>query len=193
VTATPDSTESVDDAVPLDDGESVAWTGRPRWSTVLPAVAGGLLLAAVAAGSVAVGEAPPLVAAGGLAFGVAVPVWAEARRRGTQYLLTDRALYVRRGVVGRRVSQAALETVQNSSYEQDALGAAFGYGTVTAELAGGGDLTFRRVDDPDEVRRLVDRRTDGREREALPGDADAWRAVREEVRALRRAVEARRS
>jgi hypothetical protein len=61
----------------------------------------------------------------------------------------------------------------------------FGYGTVTLEIAGGDDIQFRRIEDPETVRRLVDQATG----EEIPGSLEQWRAVRDEVRALRKAVE----
>jgi len=37
-------TESIDPAIPLDTNESVEWSGRPRITTILPAVVIGVLL-----------------------------------------------------------------------------------------------------------------------------------------------------
>jgi len=75
--------------------------------------------------------------------------------------------------------------VQNSAFSQDALGTLFGYGTVTLEVAGGDDIRFRRIEDPESVRRLVDRATV----DEIPGSLEQWRAVLAELRALRRVVE----
>jgi len=64
---------------------------------------------------------------------------------------------VKRGVLTRSVTQANLETVQNSSFGQDITGSIFGYGSVTFEIAGGDDLSFRAIEDPRAIRALVDR------------------------------------
>ncbi|GGL59855.1 PH domain-containing protein [Halocalculus aciditolerans] len=175
----------VSDAIPLGDGETVVWVGRPRWTVALPAVAVGLVLA-LAAGVVAWRTGFwPLYAV--VPFGLALAGWREVARRGVQYAVTDRAVYVKRGVLGRRVTQVTLDTVQNSSSRQSVSGSLFGYGTVHVAVAGGADLAFDRVDDPSGVRRLLDdqlQQTSGE----LPGSLDDWRAVRGEVRALRRAL-----
>lgn len=86
---------------------------------------------------------------------------------------------------GRRVVQSSLAKVQNNSFSQDVTGSLFGYGTVRLEIAGGNDVDFYRIDDPQAVRRLVDRATV----EELPGSVEQWRAMLEEVRALRATVE----
>jgi len=188
-------TEPIDPAIPLDPTESVEWTGRPRITTVLPAVAvGGLLLVfAVAVGVTR--QAPAFLVA--VPLGLAIPLWQYVALQGVQYVVTDEALYVKRGVVTRSVTQANLETVQNSSFGQDVTGSLFGYGSVTFELAGGDYLSFRAIEDPRTVRGLVDRaasRDDGlggsaRGESAIPGDLTQWRRIREEVRAVRDSLE----
>jgi hypothetical protein len=74
-----------------------------------------------------------------------------------QYVITDKALYIKRGVLSRSVTQTNLETVQNSSFGQDITGLIFGYGSVTFEIGGGDDLSFRAIEDPRAIRALVDR------------------------------------
>ena len=188
-------TESLDAAIPLDATESVEWTGRPRITTLLPAVVAGIVLAGVGiAASAFSGE---LVFLGLVPFAVAVPVWQYFALQGVQYVVTDGALYVKRGVLTRSVTQAALETVQNSSFEQDVTGSIFGYGSVTFEIAGGDDLSFRAIDDPRAVRGLVDRATPnadglsgtGRGDPMIPGELTQWQEVRDELRAIRRSLE----
>lgn len=175
----------------MADGETVTWDGTPRLTTALPGIGMGVafLLAGVWVAVSDPGSALVTAAVGvGLAlFGIAVAAATYLSVVNTEYVVTDRALYAKSGVVGVRVTEAALSRVQNSSFSQDALGSAFGYGTVTFEIAGGNDVRFRRIDDPKEVRRGVDRAT-GAE---IPGSIEQWRAVLAETRALRRAVESR--
>jgi len=188
-------TASIDPAIPLDTDESVEWTGRPRVTTVLPAVVSGAVLVAVATAAAVVGETP--VALGVVPLAVAIPLWRYVALRGVQYVVTDEALYVKRGVLTRSVAQAHLETVQNSAFGQDVTGSLFGYGSVTFEVAGGEDLSFRAVEDPRSVRELVDRTASnddglgGRDRResTVPGDLAGWRLVRDEIRAIRRSLE----
>jgi len=195
--------DDVDPAIPLGEDETVAWQGRPRTTVILPSALFGLLL--VAAGVVAVlflnTDLPFAILSGGLVLvGLVLPLGHYLTVSNTQFLVTDRALYHKRGVLGRSVTQANLETVQNSSYSKGITGSLFGYGTVEFEIAGGSDLAFRDIHDPEPVRALVDRAT--REQDgisggavgstrasAIPGDIESWRAVRSEVRSIRRLFE----
>lgn len=174
----------------LADGETVTWAGSPIRTTALPGIVVGVVLVVAGAwltvGGPA-GLAATLAGAALVATGIAAAVGAYLAVVNTEYVVSDRALYAKSGIVGVRVTEAALSRVQNSAFSQDALGSVFGYGTVTFEIAGGNDVRFRRIDDPEAVRRTVDRATD----DAIPGSIDQWRAVLAETRALRRAVESR--
>ena len=184
-------TESIDPAISLDATESVEWSGRPRITTVLPAVVVGVLLVAFGVGGSVTGETLLFLAV--VPVGVAIPLWQYFALQGVQYVVTDEALYVKRGVLTRSVTQARLGTVQNSSFGQDITGSIFGYGSVTFEIAGGEDLSFRSIEDPRTIRSLVDRaasNTDGlgegdRTESAIPGNLTQWQQIRDEVRAIR--------
>ena len=188
-------TEPIDPAIPLDSDESVEWTGRPRITTILPAIVIGVLLISVGVALSVIGDSLLFLAV--VPVGVAIPLWQYLALQGVQYVVTDEAVYVKRGVVTRAVSQANLGTVQNSAFGQDLTGSIFGYGTVTFEIAGGDDLSFRAIEDPRTIRALVDRAasTDdglgGREwgESGIPGDLTQWQQVRDEVRAIRRVLE----
>lgn len=193
--------ETVDRAIPLGGDEHLLWAGRPRWTVVVPAVVVGAVL--VVAGLVlgTVGDSPAALVLVPLGAGTAVARVLQNRK--TQYLVSDRALYRKTGVLSRTVNRADLATVQNSAYAQDIAGSLFGYGTVTFEIAGGGDLAFDTIENPSDVRALVDRETGSdsvagdtsdstMRRGAVPGRLDQWQAVRDEAVALRRTVERRR-
>ena len=188
-------TESIDPAIPLDTDESVEWSGRPRITTILPAVVIGVLL--IASGiAVSVTRGTPLFLTV-VPLGVAIPLWKYFALQGVQYVITDEALYVKRGVLTRSVTQANLETIQNSSFGQDITGSIFGYGSVTFEIAGGDDLSFRAIEDPRTIRALVDRAAsndDGlgggaRRESSIPGDLTQWQQIRDEIRAIRSSLE----
>ncbi|WP_435195271.1 PH domain-containing protein [Natronomonas sp. EA1] len=171
------------DAVTLDPGEEVRWEGHPRLATVLPSALVGLVL-------LAVGVAVALrVSPAGLLLvpvGLAIPAVAYLQVVNTRYLVTNRAVYAKSGVLGRRVTSAELSRVQDSSFHQSIRGSLLGYGSVGLEIAGGNDIDFRNIHAPQEVRALVDRISG---REELPGTIEQWTAVREELRALRAAIE----
>lgn len=176
------------DDLNLAPTEAVEWTGHPRLTAVLPAAGLGLVILAVGLGLVVIGDGILLV--GGLLLagaGLAIPGWSYLRIVNTEFTLTDRTLYRRTGVLSRSVRQAELDRVQDSSFTQHARGRLFGYGTVTFEIAGGSAIRFDRIDGPEAVRQLVDR---NRRRSArIPGTLEQWRTIRDEVRALRRAIE----
>ena len=188
-------TESIDTAIPLDTTESVEWSGRPRITTILPAVVTGVLLFVFGIVASVTGESPIFLAV--VPLGVAIPLWKYIALQGMQYVITDEALYVKRGVLTRSVTQANIETVQNSSFGQDITGSIFGYGSVTFEIAGGDDLSFRAIEDPRAIRALVDRAAssdDGLswgdwEESAIPGDLAQWQQIRDEIRAIRSSLE----
>lgn len=188
-------TESIDPAIPLDTNELVKWSGRPRITTILPAVVIGVLLLVFGIIVSVTGESPLFLAV--VPLGVAIPLWKYFVLQGVQYVITDEALYVKRGVLTRSVTQANLETVQNSSFGQDITGSIFGYGSVTFEIAGGGGLSFRAIEDPRAIRALVDRTAsndDGlsgsdRRESVIPGDLMQWQQIRDEIRAIRSSLE----
>ncbi|GAA0195963.1 PH domain-containing protein [Halobaculum roseum] len=186
---------AVPSSVTVDDGETVRWTGRPRLSAAAPAGLVGLLVAgggmAVAVGPAATSRFGVAIAALAVLVGLAIPGLASLSLANTRYVLTDRAASVKTGIVGRRVVRARLSMVENTAYEQSVTGSLFGYGTVRLETAGG-DVAFRRVDDPQSVRSLVDEHARSGERataDSIPGSIDSWRAVRTEVRLLRSALD----
>lgn len=178
----------------LGDDEELLWTGRPRLSAAAESVAGGpvLLVAGAGVGLLVVGgETPPVgavVVAAFVLLGVLVPAWRLIALRRTRYAISDRALYARSGVLSRRVVRMGLDRVQNSAYSQSALGGLFGYGTVGVESAGGGrSVRFVRIENPREIRTLVDRRA-ALAGDPVPGTVEQWTAVLEEVLALRAAL-----
>lgn len=189
--------EVVDPAIPLEDDESIEWVGRPRTTVILPTVAVGLVLLTVGGGAAV--EFSPVFAIALVSAALALPAVHYLVVANIQYVVTDRAIYSKRGVLGRSVTQANLETVQNSSYSQGVTGSIFGYGSVEFEIAGGEDLAFRDIREPMSVRAFVDRAS--RERDGLtgqgwagsriPGSLEQWQAVRSEIESVRRTLQRR--
>ncbi|SEN52053.1 PH domain-containing protein [Halorientalis persicus] len=199
--------------LPLASEESVEWQGGPRIQTIIPSVVVGLTLVLGGLGALwytatETGSAV-LAALGVLAIlgGVVLPIWSLLRVKHTEYVVTDRHLYRKSGVLGRRVTTVGYGTVQNVSYSQGITGTLFDHGTVAFDTAGGTgtELAFSNVDDPSTVQQLVERRrtrygggdgfggaTGASGDGSVPGTTEQWAAVREEVVALRRAVERRR-
>ncbi|ELZ60205.1 MULTISPECIES: PH domain-containing protein [unclassified Haloferax] len=175
---------AIDDWLARGDDETVRWEGRPRIQTVIPAaVVGGAI--AVVSVAVAVANGAPELALVAL-VGLLLPAWSYLRVTNTRYVVTDRALYRKTGVLSRSVQRVSLDRVQNSALSQGVTGSWFGYGTVSVEAAGGGAIRFEDVDDPGALRDRIEGHDD---RDELPGTVEQWAAVRDEVRALRAAVE----
>lgn len=168
----------------LEPAEALVWAGRPRLMTVLPAGVVGIALAI--GGLVAATVLGEPLAALMVPVGVAVPAWSYLVVINTRYVVTERALYRKRGVLSRDVRRMGRARVQNSAFRQGVRGTLFGYGTVVVQVAGGDELRFTAIENPREVRDLVDPRDHGA---AVPGTIGQWEAVLSEVRALRAALE----
>lgn len=174
-----------DDWLALDPGETVEWEAHPRYMRAAPAIAASLAIASVALGA-AVAVDPPFLAA--LVLAPLPGLYGYLRVVTTRFVVTNRAVYRKRGVVGVDVRTVELDRVQNTRSSRGVLGNAFGYGTVEVEVAGGRDLRFYDVYDPDDVRRLAERLSGARA--TIPGSIEQWRAVRDELREIRRLLEA---
>lgn len=176
-------------AFTFDSGETARWEGRPYWTVVLPRAAVGVVLVAAGVALAWLGGFPGRVAGVGLALvGLALPALDYLRVVNTRYAVTDRAVYRKRGVLSRSVTRVPLDRVQDSGYTQSVRGRLFGYGSVVVEVAGGRSVRFERIEDPREVRELLDRAT---REETVPGSTEQWEAVLAEVRDVRRAIERR--
>lgn len=168
----------------LEHGESVEWEAHPRLMRTVPAILVSLTLAVVAIGGAV------LVDRLALALLLIAPLpglYAYIRVVNTRFVLTNRALYRKTGILGIDVRTVELDRVQNTKSSQGVLGKAFGYGSVIVDVAGGTDLRFVDIYDPDELRADIERLASGTG--DVPGTLDQWKAVREELRAIRRLLE----
>jgi membrane protein YdbS with pleckstrin-like domain len=172
----------------LEPGEEIRWRGQPRLQTVYPwlglAVFGMIVLGAAVALEV-------LSILGLLWMPVlaVLPLWEYVRISKTVYVITDRRVATRRGVLGRSVDTAVLGRIQDTVVSQNAIGRTIGYGTVAIETAGGSDLAFRTIDDPLAVRARLEASADRLDGAGVPGTRAQWEDVLAEVRGWRRALE----
>lgn len=165
------------DWLSIDTDETVAWRGAPRLRRILPTVAAASIWIAVLVFGVVVGPqfAPAAVRSlpetllAGAAVLLALPAvaavgWAYLWTTNVEYLLTDRNVYRKRGVLSTRVSRIGLSTVQRTSLRKDFWGNVFDYGTISISTAGsdGVDLQFSDLDDPAPVRAEIRRLTGAR-------------------------------
>lgn len=168
----------------LEPGEAVEWETHPRLMRAVPAMLLSLVLAAVAIGGAILVDR---LALSSLLVAPLPGAYAHLRVVNTRFVLTNRALYRKTGVLGIDVRTVELDRVQNTKSSQGVLGAAFGYGSVVVDVAGGADLQFADIYDPDEVRADIERLASGTA--DVPGTLDQWKAVREELRAIRRLLD----
>lgn len=158
----------------LEDDEEIRWASTPHKYSVVPALIVGIPLSLVLIGI-------PIVAASYLQY------------KNTNYAVTNKGLYSKRGILSRDVKQIGFEKVQNISYSQSAIGSSFGYGSVEVSTAGGSgvELQFRSIPDPASVQELISREIDTRQRGSADGATDTDDVLDEilvELRAIRSAV-----
>jgi membrane protein YdbS with pleckstrin-like domain len=160
------------DWLSLDDGEEVVWADTPHRSSLVPALVVGLPLTLVL-------------------VGIPIVVGAYLSRENTEYVVTNRALYRKTGILSRNVQRVDFGKVQNTTYSQGLFGQRFGYGTVEVSTAGGSgvELTFDSIPEPKRVQELVNRRAteDGEDRPE--STAAVLDEILDELRAIRTALD----
>lgn len=137
----------------LIEGERVVFTARPHKVGLLKPglLAGGAVLLSAAVwmdGSLGKGFAFFLLPAVG-----ALPSY--LRWRSTQYVVTNKRLCVKTGVLKVTTLETVLNKVGTIGVEQDLPGRALGYGTVIIKGLGGGVEALPRIADPYRLRRMV--------------------------------------
>ena len=158
----------------LHPGEEIVFDGGPVWRSIMSFYVSGIFIALVVGLIVAlVGS----TAAGVVVWvaGIAIVVVAGlVQRIGTRYRITTQRLYIKRGILARRVQQTRIERVQNVNFEQSLLERVLGVGTVDFDTAGTDDSEFRFVGvaDPGEISAVVDHA----QREALDAGHGPTRA-----------------
>ena len=143
----------------LHPGEDVVFEGHPSWRALLAFYLTGV------AGSVAVAAIVVLAASAaiGILVGVAlialVLVVGFVRRVATTYMVSNQRLYIRRGILSKRVQQTRIDRVQNVNTDQSLLERILRVGTVDFDTAGSDDSDFRFVGlgSPGRVVAAVDR------------------------------------
>ncbi|MFD1642545.1 PH domain-containing protein [Halohasta litorea] len=171
-----ESTAAVDlDWLTLDDGEEVLWASTPHKSSLVSALVVGIPLSFVLVGI-------PILAAAYLSF------------KNTNYVVTTRGLYRKRGIFSRDVKQIGFDKVQNISYSQTAIGARLGYGSVEISTAGssGVELQFRNIPTPAEIQELISREIERREDGGRDNEGDVddtLEAILTELQGIRQALD----
>ena len=124
----------------LEEDEEVMWEGEPHVHSLLPAFIVGAVLSIIL-------------------IGLAIIAWAWVDRENTTYLITNKAVYKKRGAISRQVKRVSVEKIQNTNLSQGVFGTYFDYGTVEISTAGseGAEMRFRGVPDPRAVQEQLNR------------------------------------
>jgi uncharacterized membrane protein YdbT with pleckstrin-like domain len=143
----------------LHPGEHVVFEGHPSWRGLLSFYIGGFF--AVAAVGVIAGLIWGFWV--GLAVGAALLALmllvGFVKRMSTTYLVSTQRLYIRRGLLSKRMQQTRIDRVQNVNTAQSVRDRLLRVGTVDFDTAGTDDSEFRFVGiaNPSSVVAAVDR------------------------------------
>ena len=80
------------------------------------------------------------------------------KRTATDYMVSTQRLYIRRGILSKKVQQTRIDRVQNVNTDQRLRDRILRVGTVDFDTAGtdDSDFTFRGIANPDDVVSAVD-------------------------------------
>jgi uncharacterized membrane protein YdbT with pleckstrin-like domain len=151
--------------VDLLEGERELWRGRPSWRSmlafyitrgalaVIPAIVGQLLNSS---GHLSDRWDAYLYGASVLLL-LCVLLLGWLKRVDTLYMVTDRRIHIRQGIVSRRDHSTTHERIQNVNTNQGLLERMLGIGSVDFDTAGSDDydFTFAGVRDPGALVKLV--------------------------------------
>jgi uncharacterized membrane protein YdbT with pleckstrin-like domain len=150
----------------LQQGENVIYEGHPSWRSIIHFYILGILAVLVAAAAAAgvsqivedeVKPAWVAIAAIGAFLILVLVGW--LKRIATDYMITDRRLIIRRGILSRHIDQTRVDRVQNVTSSQSFLQRILRVGTVDFDTASNeptNTFAFRGVSDPQGVVRKVD-------------------------------------
>ena len=158
----------------LDDGEEIRWASTPHKYSLVPALVIGIPLSLVL-------------------IGIPILVASYFQYTNTNYVVTNRGLYSKRGILSQDVKQIGFDKVQNISYSQSAIGSSLGYGSVEISTAGGSgvELKFRSIPEPAGVQELITSEIDTRQQGTADDATDTDDVLDEilvELQAIRAAV-----
>jgi uncharacterized membrane protein YdbT with pleckstrin-like domain len=143
----------------LHPGEQVVFEGHPSWRALLALYIGGIV------GAVVIGVVVALVASAwiGVVVGAILAglllVYGFVKRMSTTYLVSNQRLFIRRGLLAKRMQQTRIDRVQNVNTAQSLRDRLLRVGTVDFDTAGTDDSEFRFVGiaNPSTVVTAVDR------------------------------------
>jgi uncharacterized membrane protein YdbT with pleckstrin-like domain len=153
----------------LHPGEDVVFEGHPSWRALLAFYLSGLVGSLVIAAIVALAASTGLGVVVGVVLLALVILVGFVKRMATTYMVSNQRLYIRRGILSKRVQQTRIDRVQNVNTDQSLMERILRVGTVDFDTAGtdDSDFTFIGLSNPSRVVAAVDRA----QREAAGGPA----------------------
>ena len=140
------------------EGETTVWQGNPSWKSMLLFYVKWTLVSLIpVAVWVGLNAGGSDISATWFAVATAIGlvltyVIGWIKRQTTRYLVTDRRIHIRTGIVSRNERTTHVDRVQNVNLRQTIFQRMLGIGDVDWDTAGtdaaDADFTFRGVDDP---------------------------------------------
>jgi uncharacterized membrane protein YdbT with pleckstrin-like domain len=143
----------------LHPGEQVVFEGHPSWRALLAFYIGGIVVAVLIGLVFALAASTWTgVLVGAVLVGLLL-VFGFVKRMSTTYLVSTQRLYIRRGLLAKRMQQTRIDRVQNVNTAQSLRERLLRVGTVDFDTAGTDDSEFRFVgiSNPSSVVAAVDR------------------------------------
>jgi uncharacterized membrane protein YdbT with pleckstrin-like domain len=83
--------------------------------------------------------------------------FAYLRITNTDYVVTNKSLYVKKGILSTNIETVDLDRIQNTEFNQSFWGKQFGYGKILISTAGssGAEITFDGIPDATTVRNRI--------------------------------------
>jgi uncharacterized membrane protein YdbT with pleckstrin-like domain len=143
----------------LHPGEQVVFEGHPSWRALLSFYIGGIVGAAVIGVVIALITSTVVGVVVGVVLIGLVLVVGLFRRMTTTYMVSTQRLYIRRGLLSKRVQQTRIDRVQNVNTDQRLRDRILRVGTVDFDTAGtdDSDFTFVGIANPGDVVTAVDK------------------------------------
>jgi uncharacterized membrane protein YdbT with pleckstrin-like domain len=143
----------------LHPGEDVVFEGHPSWRALLSFYLSSVLGIAVVVVVLVLAASVVVAVIAGIVLFALVLLVGFVRRMATTYMVSNQRLYIRRGILAKRVQQTRIDRVQNVNANQSLLERILSVGTVDFDTAGTDDAEFRFVGigDPGGVVNAVDR------------------------------------
>jgi len=149
------------------EGETTVWQGHPSWKSMLVFYVKWTIISLIpVAVWVGLNAGGSDISATWFAVATAIGlvltyVVGWIKRQTTRYLVTDRRIHIRTGIMSRNERTTHVDRVQNVNLNQSIIQRMLGIGDVDWDTAGtdasDADFTFRGVDDPSGLVRAADR------------------------------------